>query len=345
MAALAQRLRLRLILLATLRPSSAGRRQMSRSFIAGISAVAGALTLTGLAAAMPVLDQQQTIVDPGSGPLIGGSGPQVMAQVVRSGKAGLVAQVELSLSCNDSASVVLQVRDASTFGRRPGETVLASQTVTDIPLTVAWRSITLSNPPFIPDATEFTIVLSSSGFCSTRGGPLQANLYAPGDAWYQGPPSPPGIWSFAGIDLAFMTFVEPMCKVPTLVGSAQTEVQGRLISHGCSVGRITRAYSRTVASGDVISQSQPEGTRLAAGTAVDVVVSRGRRMCVVPNVRRKTLAEARPMLAQGGCRMGAVRRARSTKALKGRVIRQRPQPGTRMREGGRVSLVVGRGTA
>jgi hypothetical protein len=318
---------------------------MFRSFIAGLSAVlTGAFMLTGLAAATPVLDQQQTIVDPRNGPGIGGSGPQVMAQVVRSGKAGLLAQVELPLGCNAS-NLLLQIRDATPFGRRPGETVLTSQTVSGIPPTAEWRSITLSSPPFIPKATEFAIVLSSSGTCWTLAAPDQANPYAPGDSFYQGPPNPPGVWSFAGSDLAFKTLVERICKVPALVGEAEMEVQGTLEKYGCSFGRITRAYSRTAARGDVITQSQPEGTQLAAGAAVDFVVSRGRRMCVVPNVRRKTFAQAKSMLARAGCRVGTIRRVRSPKALAGRVIRQRPAPRTRMPQGGRVSLVLGRGGA
>jgi len=306
---------------------------MFRSFIAGLGAVlTGALMLTGLAVATPVLDQQQTIRDPRNGPAIGGSGPQVMAQVVRSGKAGLLAQIDLPLGCNAS-NLLLQIRYATPFGRRPGETVLTSQTVIGIPPTAEWRSITLSSPPFIPNATEFAIVLLSSGTCWTLAAPDQANPYAPGDSFYQGPPNPPGVWSFAGSDLAFKTFVERICKVPAVVGEAEIEVQETLEKYGCSVGRMTRAYSRTAARGDVISQSQPEGTQLSAGTAVNVVVSRGRRMCVVPNVRRKTLARAKSMLARTSCRVGTIRKLRSATALKGRVIRQRPAPGTRPARG------------
>jgi beta-lactam-binding protein with PASTA domain len=40
---------------------------------------------------------------------------------------------------------------------------------------------------------------------------------------------------------------------------------------------VTRRYSRTVKKGRVIAQDEPPGTRLAPGTTVDLVVSRGRR--------------------------------------------------------------------
>jgi hypothetical protein len=298
-----------------------------------------ALLLAGSAAASPVVDQQQTILDPDVSALIGGTGPQVMAQVVRSGTAGHLVQVELPLGCDNSALVV-QIRDAVT---RPGDAVLASQTVAGIPATDDWRSITLSSPPFIPKDTAFAIVLSSPGICWVVGAPQNTNPYALGDGWYQGPPNPPGFWSFAGLDLAFKTLVERVCRVPALVGNAETEVLGTLEKNGCAAGRVTRAYSRTVAEGNVISQSQPEGTQLAAGAAVDVLVSLGRRTCKVPNVRGKTLARAKSALARAACRAGRIRRARSANALKGRVIRQSPRPGTRLPEGGRVNLVLGRG--
>jgi PASTA domain-containing protein len=300
-----------------------------------------ALVFTGPAAATPVVDQQQVIRDPNVGALIGGSGPQVMAQVVRSGMAGLLTEVRLPLGC-DNSTLVVRIFDAVT---RPGDTVLATQTVAGLPATDDWKSIALASPPFIPKGSGFAIVLSSSGTCWVGGGSPNTNPYVPGEGWYQGPPNPPGVWSFAGLDLAFMTFVERICKVPALVGNPQTEVEGTLEKYGCIRGRVTRAFSRTVVSGDVISQSHPEGTQLAAGATVDVRVSLGPPPCTVPNVRGKTLARAKSVLARAGCRAGRIRRARSAKALKGRVIRQSPKPGRRISDGGRVNLVLGGGPA
>lgn len=46
---------------------------------------------------------------------------------------------------------------------------------------------------------------------------------------------------------------------------------------GCRLGRVTRRYSRRFRRNHVISQGRPEGTVLPSGSAVDLVVSRGRR--------------------------------------------------------------------
>jgi uncharacterized delta-60 repeat protein len=67
------------------------------------------------------------------------------------------------------------------------------------------------------------------------------------------------------------------------------------------------------------------------------------RFCVVPNVRRQTLAAASARLARAGCRRGTVKRSYSRAVAKGRVISQRPRPGARLGELAKVNLVVSRG--
>ena len=193
--------------------------------------------------------------------------------------------------------------------------------------------------------TPFAVVLSSAGNCSTASSPTDADLYPAGTNWYQGNPYPPGVWvgPFASGDLAFRTFVERICQVPRLVGEPDSEVARILEQYGCAAGRITRAHSQTVPPTEVISQSQPEGSQLPPDTPIDVVVSLGRPVCIVPNVRRKRLAKAKAAITRARCRVGSVRRVRSSGALRNRVIRQKPSPGTERPPGARVSLVVGRG--
>ena len=62
--------------------------------------------------------------------------------------------------------------------------------------------------------------------------------------------------------------------------------------------------------------------------------------CLVPRVIGLRLARAQPRIRRAGCAVGSVRRARSRRV--GRVMAQRPRSGTKLRRGGRVSLVVGR---
>jgi hypothetical protein len=317
------------------RPTNLLHRQWSALIV-----LAGALSLPGLAAGASALDQQQITLDPNIQILVGGSGPQVPAQVVTSGIPGLLTQVDLHLSCAPSSDLRVEIREASSS---PADDVLASQTVSGLPDTPDWRSFALPSPPFIPAETAFAIVLSSPGSCGVGASALGENPYPRGDGWYQGPPNPPGVWSLGGHDLGFKTFVERTCQVPQLVGTLGGAAPALLERYGCSAGTVTRTYSRLIAKGEVISQAQGERTRLAAGSAVAFVVSLGNPPCRVPNVRGRKLARARSAIVRANCRVGVIRRVRSSKALEGRVIQQQPAAGARRPYRARVKLVVGRG--
>ena len=64
--------------------------------------------------------------------------------------------------------------------------------------------------------------------------------------------------------------------------------------------------------------------------------------CIVPLLKRKTLAAARARLRAAHCRLGSVRRARSS-VPRGRIVSQRPPKGTELADRGKVSVVVSLG--
>ncbi len=85
-----------------------------------------------------------------------------------------------------------------------------------------------------------------------------------------------------------------------------------------------------------------DGTTTNRLTPVTVVWE-AQAMCVVPNVKGKTLAAAQSAIAEAKCQTGTIQRAFSTKVKRSRVISQKPGPDTRLAEGGKVNLVVSRG--
>jgi outer membrane protein assembly factor BamB len=64
--------------------------------------------------------------------------------------------------------------------------------------------------------------------------------------------------------------------------------------------------------------------------------------CIVPNVKRKTLAAAKAALTKAHCSLGRVKRARSKKK-KGTVIAQNEPPGKKLAPGAKVNLVLSKG--
>ena len=71
--------------------------------------------------------------------------------------------------------------------------------------------------------------------------------------------------------------VIPHCLVPNLWGKSLAAAERSIVSHDCSVGRITHHASRTVKKRRVTSQKPYPDTELTPGGKVNLVVSKGRR--------------------------------------------------------------------
>jgi hypothetical protein len=67
------------------------------------------------------------------------------------------------------------------------------------------------------------------------------------------------------------------CVVPNVKRQKLAAAKRKIAAGHCRTGRVTTAKSRTVTKGKVISQSRRAGQRLARGTKVNLVVSRGKR--------------------------------------------------------------------
>jgi FG-GAP-like repeat/PASTA domain/FG-GAP repeat len=69
----------------------------------------------------------------------------------------------------------------------------------------------------------------------------------------------------------------------------------------------------------------------------------GPPVCIVFDLRRLTLKQARSALKAGHCRLGRVRSVYSAGVRRGRVIKQRPAPGSELPLNSRVALTVSKG--
>lgn len=69
--------------------------------------------------------------------------------------------------------------------------------------------------------------------------------------------------------------VVEITAVPDVVGLSQAQARLNIMSAGLVVGTVTMEYSSTVAAGVVIRQTPTGGSSVAAGSPVNLVVSRG----------------------------------------------------------------------
>ena len=135
-----------------------------------------------------------------------------------------------------------------------------------------------------------------------------------------------------------------LISVPNVVGLTQAAATTAITSAGLTVGTVTTQSSSTVASGNVISESPMAGTRVASGSAVNLVVSSGPALISVPNVVGLTQAAATTAIASAGLTVGTVTTQSSSTVSSGNVISESPMAGTSVASGSAVNLVVSSGS-
>jgi hypothetical protein len=137
--------------------------------------------------------------------------------------------------------------------------------------------------------------------------------------------------------------IQAQAIVPDVVGLAQAEGEADVLAASLAVGTITQQNSDTVPAGDVISQDPAAGTQVAAGSAIDLVVSLGPVLVSVPDVLGQTRAGAEAAITGVGLGVGTVTTANSDIVPAGDVISQDPVGGTEVPAGSTVDLVVSSG--
>jgi hypothetical protein len=100
---------------------------------------------------------------------------------------------------------------------------------------------------------------------------------------------------------------------------------------------------RLVAINDLNGDGKPDlATARPSANTVSVLIN-APGLCTVQNVRGKTLPAAKRTIGRANCRVGTVRRDYSKTLKRGRVLSQKPKPGTVLLKRGKVNLVVSRG--
>ncbi|HEY3535083.1 MAG TPA: Stk1 family PASTA domain-containing Ser/Thr kinase, partial [Pedococcus sp.] len=103
------------------------------------------------------------------------------------------------------------------------------------------------------------------------------------------------------------------------------------------------SFSETVAKGRVISTDPVAGAQVRRGTDVDVNISKGPERYAVPDVLKKSAAEARDQIAANKLAVGTTKEAYDESVDAGLVVSTDPKAGTELKRGDKVNLVVSKG--
>jgi hypothetical protein len=128
------------------------------------------------------------------------------------------------------------------------------------------------------------------------------------------------------------------------VGVASLRVNGHPVAVGVG-GAWSVDVNLSLGRNDItaVAADAAGNTGMATATVTFAPVHGPRPTCVVPRLRGKTLIAATHALAIARCAPGRMTRTRSRVVPRGRVVSQRPRPGSRVANSTRVRLVLSRG--
>ena len=180
--------------------------------------------------------------------------------------------------------------------------------------------------------------LTQAGLTATAQSGNSATV-AKGEVISQSPPAAQKVP--AGTSIGITVSQGPAnAAVPNVVGQTQSDATDALKSAGLGTKVVTNYHADTP-KGEVYSQSPAEGTLVAPGTTVQIVVSNGPppapTTVKVPNVIGKTQSDATTTLKDLGFEVAVSEIATGTP---GKVIYQAPKSGTSEPEGSTVSITV-----
>ncbi len=131
--------------------------------------------------------------------------------------------------------------------------------------------------------------------------------------------------------------------VPDLIGLTPAQARARLRGKGLRMKEKDTRWDASVPKGHIVWQNPSAQSRVKPNRTVYVVPSLGGRLHAVPDVRNRSLRQARLWIAQAGLKVGEVTEIPSSKVKEGNVISQVPRVGEKVDKGAPIDLAVSTG--
>jgi eukaryotic-like serine/threonine-protein kinase len=155
---------------------------------------------------------------------------------------------------------------------------------------------------------------------------------------------PGGETATKGTDVVLRVSSGPkLAKVPVLVGTQRSVAVQQIRGRGftASVEEVESAKP----TGEVIRQAPSAGSQLPPGSSVSIVVSKGEEQAKAPDVIGKLRAEAVKAVRAAGLKPTVSEQQTEVPSQVGSVTGQFPPPGSELKPGSTVTLVVGKRAA
>ncbi|MCK8058057.1 MULTISPECIES: Stk1 family PASTA domain-containing Ser/Thr kinase [unclassified Fusibacter] len=132
-------------------------------------------------------------------------------------------------------------------------------------------------------------------------------------------------------------------ELENIVGQNYTEVSTLFAENGLYLEQVDTVYSDTVDANSIVSQSPQAGTMVKEGQKIQVILSLGRKIEKMPNLKNKTLEEAKVTLSNLQVDLVEVQEEYNELPA-GLILRQTPESGSEIAKGDGVVLVVSLGS-
>jgi len=130
--------------------------------------------------------------------------------------------------------------------------------------------------------------------------------------------------------------------VPSFAGKTLREAEVLIASSGLSKGRVVRIFSTEEGSPSVMATSPAVGSKVPRGAAVDLLVAMrgGAKSYLMPNLVGRDFPFVKDRLERLGFDVVHSVNRRGEGKFPNTIISQRPAPGSKVREGDAIELVV-----
>ena len=147
----------------------------------------------------------------------------------------------------------------------------------------------------------------------------------------------------AYLTLTLIIKSEDTVVVPDLLGKNVVYVLELLTDLGLNTKIKGSEYSADVPENNVIFQEPEPGSEIKKGRDVRIIISKGSKSILMPNLNGLSLRQARIILEENSLRRGEISSTYSNTIRKDEIIAQVPCQGTMITRGQRVDLLVSMG--
>ena len=132
--------------------------------------------------------------------------------------------------------------------------------------------------------------------------------------------------------------------VPAIVGKDVVYALGILTDIGLNTKVKGSEYSPNIPKNHVIFQDPESGTEIKKGRDVRIIISKGTKTILMPNLKGLTIQQAQIILEENGLQREEISLTHSKSVRKDEIIAQDPSNGFVVERGERVALLVSMGT-